>query len=454
MFTYLELKNFKSFGDIEFNFKRTSSETKKLVVIYGENGIGKTNFVTAYVFLMDSLFSMYFREKAEKILDNLSKDDKESIKELNFLFDQIDLTKKIEDIRMIGNDEDTEIEYGFEINGIEGNYKIVLGDSDKIKSEKLYYQVEKNRGTLYEINQKDKDIEKKLNEKIFFGKEYKDELMSDIDKYWSKNTFLSIILKELEEKNEEFIQNNIKTNLFDVMDLFMSLSVVYRNSPIKVTRKQISPKNTILQKIDEGTINKNKVNILDKYRYILKDFFTQAYSDVKDVYYETKTNDKNDIYYKLFFKKKINGNLIDIDYKKESSGTRKILNQFNYIIGSLWGNTVVIDEIDNGIHDLLMKAIVESIKDEITGQLIITTHNTLLMETLDKQDIYIIVSDYKGQKQVNCIDDYDIKIQKNHNIRELYLKGVFGGIPSVNMIDFTEIKEKINSKNQDKKGGI
>lgn len=449
MFTYLKLKNFKSFDEIEFNFKRTNTETKKFVAIYGENGIGKTNFVTAYSFLSDSLFTLLFKNIAEKVMES-EIEDKE--KKVNFMMNMVDFSKKMQDVRMIDNEEYTEIEYGFEINAIEGYYKIIFGD--RIKSEKLYYKVGKNRGIIFEINENDKNIEKNLNDTIFFGKEYKKELLTEIDKYWGKNTFLSIMIKEGEEKNAEFMQKNVNINIFEVLNTFMNLSVVYRNSPIATIIQGTAPKDKILNNLCEGKIKKNKIEILNRYEAILKDFFTQTYSDIKDVYYEIKEDDEEKIQYKLYFKKKIANRLINIEYKKESSGTRKILNHFNSMIGTLWGETVIIDEIDNGVHDLLMKAIIESLKDEITGQLIITTHNTLLMETLDKQDIYIIVSDYKGQKIVNCIDDYDINIQKNNNIRELYLKGVFGGIPSINMIDFTEIKERLNSKNQDDKGGI
>lgn len=448
MFTYLKLKNFKSFDEVEFNFKKTNTETKKFVAIYGENGIGKTNFVTAYAFLSDSLFTLLFKNITEKAMES---DIVDKEKKISAILSMIDFTKKMREVRMIGNEEDTEIEYGFEINGIEGYYKLVFGD--RVKSEKLYYQVEKNRGIIFEINEKDEKLEKKLNDKIFYGKEYKNELLTEIDKYWGKNTFLSIIIKEGEEKNAEFMQKNVNVNIFEVLNTFMNLSVVYRNSPIATIIQGTAPKDKILNNLCEGKITKTKIEILNKYEAILKDFFTQTYSDIKDVYYETKEDGEDKIQYKLYFKKKIANRLINIEYKKESSGTRKILNQFNHIVGVLWGETVVIDEIDNGVHDLLMKAIIESLKDEITGQLIITTHNTLLMETLDKQDIYIIISDYKGQKEVNCIDDYDIKIQKNNNIRELYLKGMFGGIPSINTIDFTEIKERLNSKNQNDKGG-
>lgn len=47
--------------------------------------------------------------------------------------------------------------------------------------------------------------------------------------------------------------------------------------------------------------------------------------------------------------------------------------------------TVIIDEIDTEIHDLLMKALIDGLMDIETGQLIATTHNTMLMNTLDKK---------------------------------------------------------------------
>ena len=141
--------------------------------------------------------------------------------------------------------------------------------------------------------------------------------------------------------------------------------------------------------------------------------------------------------------------LISIPSKKESEGTKRILNQFNALIGSLLGETVIIDEIDNGIHDVLMKNIIMSIKDEITGQLIITTHNTLLLEVLPKECIYILATDYNGNKAINSIKNYETKIQKNNNARDLYFKGVFGGIPNTDFIDFEEIKYNFEDSNNE-----
>ena len=51
MFTYVRLKNFLSFGDATFNFKRTAKKAKPFVAIYGENGSGKTSVLEAIYIL-------------------------------------------------------------------------------------------------------------------------------------------------------------------------------------------------------------------------------------------------------------------------------------------------------------------------------------------------------------------------------------------------------------------
>ena len=205
-----------------------------------------------------------------------------------------------------------------------------------------------------------------------------------------------------------------------------------------------------LNNIQVGNVKKEKIHEIEKYENILNIFFTQAYADIKEVKY--KIDEKEDrLYYELYFNKMIGGKIKSIPSKYESDGTKRILNQFDTIIGSLLGETVILDEIDNGIHDVLMKNIIMSIKDEITGQLIITTHNTLLLEILPKEYIYILSTDYNGNKTINSIKEYGIKIQKNNNARDLYFKGVFGGIPTTDYIDFEEIKYalKDSKENED-----
>ena len=44
MFEYIYLKNYKSFGEVRFDLTDKQGNPKKMVLIYGENGIGKSNF--------------------------------------------------------------------------------------------------------------------------------------------------------------------------------------------------------------------------------------------------------------------------------------------------------------------------------------------------------------------------------------------------------------------------
>ena len=46
MITYVKMKNFMSFKDVLFDFRNGRKGAKKFISIYGENGSGKSNFVT------------------------------------------------------------------------------------------------------------------------------------------------------------------------------------------------------------------------------------------------------------------------------------------------------------------------------------------------------------------------------------------------------------------------
>ena len=50
MFTYIKLKNYKSFDDITIDLSDKNGNPKKLVIIYGENaaGSGKVSHQRAY----------------------------------------------------------------------------------------------------------------------------------------------------------------------------------------------------------------------------------------------------------------------------------------------------------------------------------------------------------------------------------------------------------------------
>lgn len=437
MFTYVKAKNFKSLKDIEFNLNKTKTKTNQFISIYGENGSGKTNIVELFKLLQQATMSRATDIAMNKMPKEFWKIQEEMSDQLPTEIRQIfQLSFNLREYRMLDEEEATEIEYGFKINNRDGFYYIKF--DDEIIEEKLYYMAGKQRAYLFQINKGDNKIIKNLNKNIFFNEKYNEELIDGIDKYWGKYTFLSLLSFEIIEKNKDYIDNNISKNIIEVIDKIWLMTVHVDKGALKIIPDGFV-KVRKLNNIQKGIVKKDKLSEVKKYENVLNIFFTQAYADIKEVKYEI--NEKEDrIHYELFFYKMIGGQIKSIPSRLESDGTRRILNQFDTIIGSLLGETVILDEIDNGIHDVLMKNIIMSIKDEITGQLIITTHNTLLLEILPKENIYILSTDYNGNKTINSIKEYGIKIQKNNNARDLYFKGVFGGIPTTNYIDFEEIK--------------
>lgn len=446
MFTYVKAKNFKSLKDIEFNLNKTKTKTNQFISIYGENGSGKTNIVELFKFLQQSAMARAIDIAMNKLPKEFFEMQEEMEDKMPTEIRQIfQLSLDLKEYRMLDEKGETEIEYGFKINNKEGFYYIKF--NDEIIEEKLYYMAGKQRAYLFELKKEDGKIIKTLNKNIFMNNKYNGELIDEIDKYWGKYSFLSLLSFEMVEKNKEYIDTNISKNIIEIIDKIWKMTV-HVDKGISKIMPNIFKKVQKLDNIQKGYIEKNKFNELNKYENILNIFFTQAYADIKEVKYNI-TEKENKIYYELYFNKMIGGEIKAIPSKMESEGTRRILNQFDTLIGSLLGETVIIDEIDNGIHDVLMKNIIMSIKDEITGQLIITTHNTLLLEILPKEYIYILSTDYNGNKTINSIKDYEIKIQKNNNARDLYFKGVFGGIPTTDYIDFEEIKYALeDSKNE------
>lgn len=439
MFTYIKLKNFESFKDVVFDFRKNKKDTKKFIAVYGENGSGKTNFVDSINFLIKSIDSFNMLQSEEYVMKFINSNNLPLEVAENILNDT-NILRYVRNYRMIDCNKDTEIEYGFEINNHKGYY--CLSFNDRFSYEKLYYYTGKQNVKLFEIK-KDNDNEKinvYFSSKLFNNKKVEQELKEEISKYWGKHTFLSILNKELQEKNEQYITKNYLMYVFDIICM-LHQTTLYEKKTHRLGSAIISGKPyNILENLKNGKISKEDESVLNRSERILKDFFTQAYSDIKDVFYD-RTIEDGTIIYNLFVKKMIGGEIKTIGFSQESAGTQHVLNIIRILLGAFCGVTVVYDEIDDGIHDLLLRAIIESMIDDITGQLIITTHNTILLEEINVKSAYTINIDYKGNKEVRCLAEYPV--QETNNPRNMYLKGLFGGVPFVDYIDYDEIIEAL-----------
>ena len=440
MITYVVLKNFKSFRDTRFDFRKGKKSYKKFAAVYGENGSGKSNFVDSLNFLRFSLESFNMAVRSDQ-LQRMQK-SRALPDDLVFFFANGVLPtfqKIMSEYRMAGCEEPATIELGFIINNHPGYYSLSFTDS--ITGEKLYYFTGKQSGVVFEISSDNNTVTKSFCRNFFSSRYAERELTTLIDQYWGKHTLLSILNNERESKNADYINRSYITCVFEPVDMISLMTVKHSTgSPdsLNAGKNHIGVTDNPM----EGIIPVSKVNILDRTESILNNFFTQAYSDIKQVYYE-KTQEKGNLRYILYVRKMIGGQIRSIRFQNESEGTKRILFIISDLLSACSGGTVVLDEIDTGIHDLLLRTVLSSIDEWIDGQLIITTHNTYLLETLRPQSIYVINVDYLGNKDVHCLEEYDI--HGTNNIRSMYIKGLFGGIPVVDEIEYGEILEELRT---------
>ena len=441
MFTYLKLKNYKSLINFEVDLTKKENSPKKLISIYGENGIGKSNFVDSFYTLKRIVSTRTINEKIRILTEKqkeLQTDDFDkalyffgqlgSIIKNGFFSNSIDI---INECKTIDSKDNMIIEVGFKIKSKTGIYCLETDDADII-SEKLDFTLNKNKVNFFEMTKK----EKYLNESVFIDHEYKKEILSIIEKYWGKHSLLSLIAYEIEDKKENYVKKKIFNGMFEVINFFSSLSILSRN-------KMEVFKDIEEEKLFYGTLALNEEKRLINIENVINTFFTALFSDIKQAYYKKKI-DNDKINYVLCFKKNIYNKLIDIEYNRESTGTKNILKILPYLISAAKGKTVIIDEIDNGVHDLLMLKILENLSENLKGQLIITTHNTLLLEEeFIKDSIYIFKVDENANKKLLALNKFEGRVHPNLSIRKRYLKGLYGGIPFPMDIDFNELIEGV-----------
>ncbi|MDA1467759.1 AAA family ATPase [Brachyspira hyodysenteriae] len=76
MFTYVKLKNYKSLVDFEVDLTSSKNNPKKMIIIYGENGAGKSNFIDAFFTLFDTLNTKIYKTALDKFMSENSDDKK------------------------------------------------------------------------------------------------------------------------------------------------------------------------------------------------------------------------------------------------------------------------------------------------------------------------------------------------------------------------------------------
>lgn len=442
MFTKVRLQNFRTFDSIEFDLTNKNSTPKNLAIIYGENGVGKSNLVSAFVLLNELMATMDVRDAYEELLNQKSIfSDQKMEKRLRqqLIAGLRDMSAIINDCRMVNCDDPIVAEYEFNIWGNAGKYRIELGDNEII-SEHLEYLLNKRRGVYFDCS---KDAIT-INNGIVKDKDLLADIRATAKRFWGKHSILAIIIHELYDKSESYGRDNISSNFDDVLSelYILSCSIGFG------TRKwdKLYAPFPVFEDATLGSLPKDKESQLNVAESIFSQFFSAINSDIRRVTYE-KVYSGNYINYKLFVEKMIAGAYRSVEFSRESAGNHQLLRILCYMLTACAGGIVILDEADSGIHDLLFKKLLQEIYAHIDGQVIMTTHNTMLMESDFARDAtYILYEEEAGHKIIRCVTDYEKRTYLSNNIRNKYLNNEYNGLPKVKEIGFRELLDMISAE--------
>lgn len=138
------------------------------------------------------------------------------------------------------------------------------------------------------------------------------------------------------------------------------------------------------------------------------------------------------------YHKNLDGKEVKFDIKQESDGSQRLMNILPafFDLSNHIEKVYVIDELDRNLHTLLTRRLLEAYlancSTKTRTQLLLTTHDVLLMDQklLRRDEMWVAERDATGASNLLSFSDYkDVRYDKD--IRKSYLQGRLGGIPRI-----------------------
>ena len=263
--------------------------------------------------------------------------------------------------------------------------------------------------------------------------------------YYVEMTILSCIYFVKSNIKLSYVKKSISKLLFSFLDKIDHIDTYKVNDSVN-EEHSFNYNSALLPHISNGVYKDEYELRKENTKRVLSIFYSSLYPTIQGVDYDiTVINEKTKRYSLVFLENDGEKEPTRIPYKYESTGTKNLLAIFTYLFQAITSdNVLLIDEIDVGINDILLKTVIDSIRDKIKGQIIITTHNTLLLGQKTKKSCYIL--NREGKQIVSySLDVYKRKIQENTNVVARYIKGMYGGIPNSKSFSAEELIHSIKN---------
>lgn len=126
-----------------------------------------------------------------------------------------------------------------------------------------------------------------------------------------------------------------------------------------------------------------------------------------------------------------------LDFTAESAGTRNWYVLIGLLLGTLRsGSMLVLDEIDASLHPTLSAQLIQLFHDSVTNplgaQLIFTTHDTSLLNHLNRDEVWFTEKSDSGATRLGGLAEFaGERVRKSQNLENAYLHGRFGALPDI-----------------------
>lgn len=358
-------------------------------VIYGANGAGKTNIITAmgYVkFLVSNCINFQEGDSIPYFPHKLATSNTPSMFEIQFIANK------------------SRYAYGLEVT------------ESNVTKEYLYHFPNGKQAKIFE----------REDEKYSFGEKYKKELVE--------------IQASKTKINRLFISTAASwSNLNEILEPF-----IYLKDTIVVNEnvRDSNWKEYTIRKIEKNSDDKKMLlNLLKDMNIGVNEI--KAKLEINEVTTDKLPTDiPEPLRILLLNKKQINSevkfryNGMDIDYSEESMGIQKIFALGGPLIEILKeGKILIFDELETSLHPYMVTRIIELFNNPKintkNAQLIFTTHDTNLLDLNQfRRDQIWFVEKNPADYASDMYSLADLKnVRKDENIEKGYISGKYGAIP-------------------------